>query len=281
MIKNYNSPRHCPVRASYLRSSLPSHSNMSFLDQIFGTDGRGHKDEGVWIWLKNQRNKHKNKTKGDGPVSNTRSPTTTASTRSRSDSLNSSLSDLTISPYMSSPCSPISSTSSSDRNPYGPHSPTKSFRTTTSSSPSPPSSPSSPSSPYPYSRQKAMSTFALPTQEPVGNRQMYQNPHQNRSFVDGPIKRSTSSRSTSSLTSSSSVWTSTTCNNSIPNETFCAPRRASNGKTVVQQAFSGHPTQYTQRWEGCPEHGSSAQNHTERVRIEKPAKKDEWWWESQ
>ncbi|KAG0271741.1 hypothetical protein BGZ95_000405, partial [Linnemannia exigua] len=34
---------------------------MSFLDEIFGTDGRKHKDEGIWNWIKNQRNKRKHK----------------------------------------------------------------------------------------------------------------------------------------------------------------------------------------------------------------------------
>ncbi|GJJ72867.1 hypothetical protein EMPS_05225 [Entomortierella parvispora] len=44
------------------QSQSSHHSSMSFLDQIFGTDGRKHKEDGVWNWIKHQRNKKSNKT---------------------------------------------------------------------------------------------------------------------------------------------------------------------------------------------------------------------------
>lgn len=42
-------------------NSSSSSSSMSFLDQIFGTDGRKHKEDGVWNWIKHQKNKRSRK----------------------------------------------------------------------------------------------------------------------------------------------------------------------------------------------------------------------------
>ncbi|KAI8595195.1 hypothetical protein EDD21DRAFT_391828 [Dissophora ornata] len=181
-------------------------SNMSLLDQIFGTDGRRHKDEGIWNWVKNQKNKHKNK---NSPVVLTRSMTTAnppGLIHSRSDSFNSSLSGSAS--YVSFTCSPTSPTSSFTpsitRNTHDPSFATSCSSSITSSSSSSPSSPMTPTesyraptpasarTPYLQSRQRTQSTFTLPSQQP-----MYQHSHQGHDgiAVNGPIKRSTSAKS--------------------------------------------------------------------------------------
>ncbi|KAI7816878.1 hypothetical protein BC939DRAFT_467621 [Gamsiella multidivaricata] len=209
-----------------------SSSNMSLLDQLFGTDGRKHKNEGIWNWVKNQTSKHKNKNKdrdSNGPVLLARSfSCTPASTHNRSDSSNSSRSNRAAS-YVSFTCSPTSPTSSfalSYTQTSNPHDSSSSSPSSSSSSSSPSSSSSSswsssptkvsraasPSSnitatsaskraPYLHSRQRTQSVAAPSMQSPaknVGNgtqEQLYRYPHQSYSHADGPIKRSTSARS--------------------------------------------------------------------------------------
>ncbi|KAI8345159.1 hypothetical protein B0O80DRAFT_431804 [Mortierella sp. GBAus27b] len=269
---------------------------MSFLDHIFGTDGKG-KDDGVWIWLKNQRTKHKNRQRtktGDHPSAPLHGLTLT---RIRSDSVHSSVSDLTVvtSCNISVPSSPGSPTSPFTRDSRDPPlSPTKSVRDTSSPPCSSSSSPPSPTSktPYTYSRQRAMSTFALPTQTPVaGSRQLYQNPHQNRSFVDGPIKRSTTSRSApafscSSSSSSSSVWTSSTTINSVSHTSSNDTPRAFHGNTTAgagqQQQDAPQPPMSRQSQKGRFSEDELPRSELERVRrieTKQTRNNDGWWWE--
>ncbi|KAF9150349.1 serine palmitoyltransferase component [Linnemannia schmuckeri] len=174
---------------------------MSFLDEIFGTDGRKHKDEGIWNWVKNQRIKRKLK-KAEQAALHTMTPaaaTTTFSSASsatgghthnhhyhqhhhlestqhtRSRSVSSAASTSHASFYCS-PRSPTSTFTPSTAPTTAYSSPRGSlyFRrpasvnstaTTAVGSVTPPMDVSSPKThrlPYTHSRQRAQSTFTLP-----------------------------------------------------------------------------------------------------------------------
>ncbi|KAF9092523.1 serine palmitoyltransferase component [Mortierella sp. AM989] len=177
-------------------------ANMNLLDQIFGTDGRNKKDEGIWNWVKNQKIKSKTKSKDKHQLltrSHTSSPESTHSTYAGSalstvcaSSSVPASSTVSITSFTCSPTSPTSSFTPSHV--HAPSSTTsKSSSTTMLSTPASPTETDASSSysslssstppPVDYSRQRAQSAFVLPTQSPPS------------SFGEGPIKRSTSSRS--------------------------------------------------------------------------------------
>ncbi|KAF9573547.1 Multifunctional pyrimidine synthesis protein CAD [Mortierella alpina] len=164
--------------------------NTSFLDQVFGTDGRRHKDEGIWSWIKAQKNKRKSQQLN---LSRTKSMSaTTDSAHSRSNSYNSRVSSggsqLSFVSYSCSQRSPtstftpsISSSSVTDQTFASPSSPTMSFQSSNASS-------TTAVSPNRHSHHRSQSTFQLSTPDSA-QEFAHQYPNHHRSYSEEPTKR--------------------------------------------------------------------------------------------
>ncbi|KAF9997492.1 hypothetical protein BGZ79_008809 [Entomortierella chlamydospora] len=194
---------------------------MSLLDQLFGTDGRNKKDEGIWNWIKNQKMKSKNKSKSKNNhqiltrslTSSPSDPHSNVTSKRSSTYSGSSLSTVCVSvpasssiSYTCSPSSPTASfkPSSSSSFPIPAPSPTftESSRSSTATTLNMPASPTSSTSSSPSSsstpsinsnRQRTQSAIVSST-HPFASSSF--------SFGEGPIKRSVSSKSTSSRAAS-------------------------------------------------------------------------------
>ncbi|CAO3573948.1 unnamed protein product [Mortierella alpina] len=273
-------------------SPLSCNSNTSFLDQVFGTDGRRHKDEGIWSWIKAQKNKRKSQQLSLG---RTKSMSATPdSAHSRSDSyhsrVSSSGSQLSFVSYSCSQRSPtstftpsISSSSVTDRTYVPPPSPTMSFQS---------SAPSSATivSPNRHSHRRSQSTLQLSTPSSAQDFTP-QYPNHHRSYSEEPTKRRSASTTPESVRHLQSFPDSSQedLGSRNPLKGKGVPRDTVEEEDEVEEMVRGtdesvQVRQQHPRWSSPSLRSPVSSDEIEgrrsrRMSETRSAKSDGWWWE--